>query len=396
LEWVQIPNSVLTSHLGDAYFAAMGLPRPSQRPAPNANQVTWGANKYGITYGTWENLSWWTAAGHYSYSGMAVDPLGAILVGGGDSYWAENGYHRFNFAQDVPAWQQAVITPCHKDFIKKPVFPRTSPDTYPTVVAGDDARDDRMYDGSHRGGHSYHFQAFIPQRNWIVHFGQQQYWPLDLGFSSAVHVADVATGRWETDNPIGARPNLNNDELPWGQVDPTTGDFYCFGLSWGDLTLHVWRQVTNVWQTLLTIPGTNGFRCSGSIDWQHRELLIAGNYQATQGRWLVNFQNNSVVPVTIAGAYAFGPYRNGGVWWCPDLQKHLHFRDDGFIYTLTKTGAAQFTIERVTATGAAPAAGSLNAKGGGVLNNFQYIATLKGMILRCGDNLPMYFMRTGA
>jgi hypothetical protein len=397
-QWIPIPNSQLMTHLGDAYFERIGLPRPSKR----GNIVSWGKNKYGVTWNTWENQSWGGAGGLSTFSGMAVDTRGSkILIGGGDCHWAENGYHEFQFGIDAPVWTQAVIAPCHKDYFKQPNNEGQSPHTYPALAEGDDGRVDRMYDGSHRGGPSYWFQVLVERRGWIVHFGQQQFWPVDSGTSPNVHVADLKTGKWRTDNPIAEVPNWNNDELAWKQKHPITEDVYSWGTARWDAAgvLSVWRVATNSWEAFLSVPEEAGVRLSGSIDWTSGYVLFAGSKQpgAAHRYWMTDLASPKKVPVTLAGphAAAFQPYRNGGLWWCPDLRMHLYYNDDGFIYTIKKTGPAEFTVDRLPLTGRGPASGDAQHKAGGILNNFQYIPALRGMVLRLGDLRPMYFVRTG-
>lgn len=102
--------------------------------------------------------------------------------------------------------------------------------------------------------------------------------------------------------------------------------------------------------------------------------------------------------VTFAGDYVsdFVPYRNGGLSWCPDIGKHLWVGGNtGDVYSLEKTGATEFTVDLVSMTGTPPTAAALSAKGGGVLNNFQYVPELKGMVWRLDDKYEMKFFRTG-
>lgn len=396
MQWVEIPNSHLIAHLGDEYFERIGLPRPSKR----GNKVSWGKNKYGIVWNHVEDQSWGGAGGISTFSGMAVDSRGSkVFVGGGDAHWAENGYHQLHLGINVPAWTQAVIAPCHKDFFKKPNNEGQSPSTYPPLASGDDGRVDRMYDGSHRGGHNYWFQVLIERRDWLAHFGQQQFWPTDSGTSPNVHVADLKTGKWRTDNPIPEVPNWNNDELTWKQKHPVTEDVYSWGTAKWDAAgvLNVWRAATNSWQTLIAPPEEAGVHLSGSIDWTSGYILFAGAKPGTAHHyWTTDLASPRKVTVSIAGPHAavFQPGRRGGAWWCPDLGMHLYYADDGFIYTIKKTGATEFTVDRLKLSGRGPAPGDAEHKAGGILNNFQYMPELRGMVLRLGDLRPMYFVRT--
>src|SRR5205823_880897 len=125
--------------------------------------------------------------------------------------WPENSVQEFQFGIDVPQWTQEFVQSTVKDNFKNPLTPLST--SYPVLLAGDDGRNDRMYDGGHRGGHSYFAPQFIEARNWYVHFYQQQFWPADNGWSPAVHVAEA--GHWRTNNPIAEFPNFHNDEDVW-------------------------------------------------------------------------------------------------------------------------------------------------------------------------------------
>ncbi len=407
-EWVQIPNSTLTTNISDAYFTAMGLPRPSV-----LGSVSWGENKYGITWSPWENISWGnpSVGGHVTHSGMGFDDVNsAMTIGGGDAHWADNSVQRFRYNLDTPVWDQPIAS-CHHDFFRNYNYPRTTPDTYPTLIPGDDPRDERMYDGSHRGGHPYWFMHFIrgpignfgsvSNENVYAHFGLQQHWPLDLGFSAAVHVAPFAEGVWNPDviSPISNVPFFQNDQNAWQQKHPITEDIYIWGADGSNAgVLTRWNKATNDYTTLLYSVPEEGSWLTGSIDWTNGYILFIGRFASAGGtvrNWMLDLDDNIRVPVTLTGPYAgINPHRRGGVWWNPDLGKHLYFPDDGNVYTIEKTGPTEFYVDLLAMTGTAPAAGSMNQRSGGPLSNFQFDSTLHGMFLRIADYAPSYFFRT--
>ncbi|HTD89281.1 MAG TPA: hypothetical protein VK663_01355 [Burkholderiales bacterium] len=393
-EWVAIPNSQLTDYanFSDAYIVGLGMPLPST----HSNTMTWGPNKYGANADNGRTgESWAVGGGHTTYSGMMFDDqLSRVIVGGGDSQWAENSMHAFEYAHDTPVWVQNIIASCHKDYFKTP---STHPSTYPTPTGGDDTRFFRMYDGSRRGGHSYWAPQFLRARNWLTFFGQQQAWPVDFGFDPEVHVGDLDTALWLATNPIADRPAFANDEDAWMQKHPLTEDIYFWG-SGG--ILRKWDESSNAYSSVLDLFSTHdGARLTGSIDWTNNYILFAsgglGGY--THTNFLVDLSSPSKVDVTVVGPYAseYIVYRNGGLWWCPDQGHHRFYKDDGFVYSVTRTGSAEVTVDRVSMTGTGPVdQASQNNKAGGILNNMQYDFNLNGMVLRLGDALPIYFMRT--
>lgn len=396
-QWTEIPSSRLTlyANFPDAYFTGIGLLRPSTRANPNTDLVDWGTNKYGIHDSNWTNISWGISGGHTSYSGMMFnDLLSKVYVGGGDAHWAENSMHAFDYSLNTPAWTQSVIASTPATHWRTP---SVYANTYPSPQAGgDDTRLSRHYDGGRRGGHSYFCPWFLRARNYLAFFGSHQYWPTDQGSDAEVQVGNLGTGLWLSSNPIGDRTHFGADELHWMQKHPITEDIYFWG---NGGRLCKWDESDNTYSVILTEAGEDGVRLTGSIDWTNGYILFSGwigTNSATKHHFMVDLASPAKVVVTMVGTYAttFDPYRNGGVVWCPNKSAHLYYNDDGFVYTVTKTGATEFTVERLTTTGTGPAASDFADKAGGVLNNWQFDRTLNGIICRPGDNKPMYFLRT--
>lgn len=416
-QWIDIPNSVLADrrNLPDTYFLTngSGLVPPSRRPAPHTGTLQWdgveGKNKYGIPAVHWNGQSWWST--HYSYSGMGFDRRGSrILLGGGDAHWAENSYHRFAFGVDTPYWEPAIVRSTHYlDFKTNDQRPPTAP--LPRTIAPDDDRQDRHYDGRHRGGHTYWSQWFIEARNWMCHFESHQYWPIDHGHALNVHVADLATGDWRLDEPIAPVPEGTVDNNQWKWKHPLTEDVYQLIGGY----CYRWRQATNKWERVFAFdmaPYLNwgtGY-ITGGLNWQDNYILCEGR-TGSASRERVFFlldmtrgeQDNLAVKVDVTFTGPAAAKIDGARYhaqyplvWNPDLQLFLAYYDSGVVYGLRRSGPAEFHCEVLPMQGAAPNAEAIfRNKGGGVLSCFQYVPELKGMVLRLSDQLPMKFFRTG-
>jgi hypothetical protein len=399
-QWVEIPGSRLTSSLDDSYFETIGLPRPTLRPTPDTNAVTFGANKYGNRALHLEGLSWGT--GHYSYSGMAFDSRGTkCYVGGCDAHWAENSYHAFHAGASVPFWQPAVIASSHHLDFKHPSHETGA---YPPTMAGDDERFERHYDGRPRAGHKYWSQHYIRAREWLAQFEQHQYWPHDAGYSQSVIVADVARGEWLITDPIAPTPVGQGVDLnPWQEKHHLSENVYYNA----DEYLYRWNQASNTYQAILHYDrapyrgwGTSGI--NGAINWQEDWAFFegwSGSASKVRARYVIDDLETSAptyTDVTMVGPavdlVSFG--KVGCMRWCPDLGGMLAYCD--WINTpilITRMDRTTFHAAIWPTTGSMPPAGVVSGNGG-VVSNWAYAPELKGFVLRLSDVHPMYFLRT--
>lgn len=397
LHWIDIPNSRLSSYFADGgglnpnYLAQLGIPVPTKRDL----RVRWGKNKHGIQS---HSADWPWHYHHQSYSGLGFDSgryskrPSNVLLGGGDSFWADNSVVRFVFGVEAPYWEIAILG-CHQREYKNE---RPGKDT---LGEGDDRRYYRMYDGSDRGGHTYFGVWCIEQRDWHCRFGTHQYWPADYGYSQTVSIADLKRKRWLSEELIADWSKWpKRVETPWKGKHPITEDVYCLQ----DERLIIWRQATNTWDpyTLRNRQWSLDDACGG-INWQEDYALFASRDGAIGGKnlWWI-WENETKVDVTLTGPDADTIRESGTRWsaleWNPDLKKFLFYRDDAVVYTIERENTANFRASRLKMGGKpSPANEAANLRAGGVLNNWQYVPQLKGMIYRVDDRVPMKFFRTG-
>ncbi len=395
--WIDIPNSQLTSYFTDggglnpAYLAKLGIAVPTKGDPT----VRWGANKHGVVS---RNAQWPWTSHHQSFGGMGLDSgryskrPSNLLIGGGDAHWADNTVARFVFGVDAPYWEVAVLG-CHQREFKNE-WPGKE-----TLGSGDDPRYYRMYDGSDRGGHTYFGLWCIEQRNWHCRFGTHQYWPVDSGYSQTVSVGDLGQKRWLTEELVADWSKWGRGaETPWKGKHPITEDVYCLQ----NARLLVWRQAANTWDVfqLRNIQWGLDDACGG-INWQQDYILFASRDGALQGknRWWV-FENKRMADVMLNGPDAENVRDSSTRWcaldWSPDLKKFLFYRDDAIVYTLERIDVATFHVSRLKLSGIpSPAGEAAHLRAGGVLNNWQYVPQLKGVIYRADDRKPMKFFRTG-
>lgn len=396
-KWIDIPNSQLTSYFADgkglnpAYLAELGIAIPTK----SAPMVRWGANKHGIQS---RNSQWSWSHHHQSFGGMGLDSgrysgrPSNLLIGGGDAHWADNTVARFVFGVDTPHWEVAVLG-CHQRDYKNEVPGKD------TLGIGDDPRYYRMYDGSDRGGHTYFGLWCIEQRNWHCRFGTHQYWPVDYGYSQTVSIGDLKTKRWLSNELIADWSKWRmGAETPWKGKHPITEDVYCLlGESLG-----IWRQANNTWDV---VPLRNAQwaldDACGGINWQDNYSLFASRDGAIGGKnlWWV-WEDGVKVDVNLIGPDADVVRDSGARWvaleWNPDLRRFLFYRDDAIVYVLERVDTVTFNVSRLKLTGTvSPAGEAAHLRAGGVLNNWQYVPQLKGMIYRVDDRKSMKFFRTG-
>jgi hypothetical protein len=398
-QWINIPNSQLSSYFADGkglspdYLGELGIPVPTKAD----QQVRWGANKHGIRSVNPQFQEWSWSHMHQSYGGLSLDSgrhsgkPSNLLVGGGDTHWADNTVGRLVFGVDSPFWEVAVLG-CHQREYKNEAPGKD------TIRHGDDPRHYRMYDGSDRGGHPYFAMWCIEQRDWHCRFGTHQYWPLDYGYSQTVSIADLKQKRWLSEELIPDWSRWRRGaETPWKGKHPITEDVYCLQ----DNRLICWRQATNSWELLYTRPiAWRLDDACGGIAWQHDYLLFASKDGALGGKnlWWV-FENKTKTDVTLIGPDAAivrdSTSRGSALEWNPDLKKFLFYRDDAFVYTLERVDTTTFQVGRLALTGSpSPAGEAFRLRSGGVLNNWQYVPQLKGMIYRVDDRRLIKFFRT--
>jgi len=405
-EWKKLANSTRSGKnpdgsliVPDDYFTFAGLTPPSQRPAPYTGMADFGTNKYG--YVGWGNnqKSQTSSGGPATYSGMWFDEeLCDMYTDGGDSRWGETSVHKYSFNCDDPFWTPAVIKSSHKDNFRVPSTPQgQSPIVYPVAWPADCNRVNKMYDGTRRGGHTYHTQWFIRGMNALACFGSHQYFPVDMGSSPEVEVADLTNGWWvpamqEGAGPIATIPIHTGDNLPWMAKHTMTEDVWM----WRGDRLMVWRYATGLYDTVFV--GYAGMRLSGAIDLASGNIFLAGQIGTAPHQY---FTIELEAPythqtVTLDGPFAsqLTPNRKGGLWFSSDLQQILYFKDDGHVHTVKPQTGNTYEVDRITTTGEVPPAGSMTAKAGGPLNNFQDCPPLGGMFCRMGDTKPSYFLAT--
>ena len=397
LQWIDIPNSQLTAYfangggLNPAYLGELGIAVPT-RADP---MVRWGKNKHGVTP---KNPAWSWTHHHQSYGGMGFDSgrhsgrPSNLLIGGGDAHWADNTVARFVFGIDAPFWEVAVLG-CHQREYKNEQPGKD------TVGPHDDTRYYRMHDGSDRGGHTYFALWCIEQRNWHCRFGTHQYWPWDTGYSQTVSIGDLKTKRWLAEETVADWTQWRKGaETPWKGKHPITEDVYCLQ---GE-HLCIWRQAANKWEGFpLRKRGWALDDACGGINWQDDYCLFVSKDGSNGGNnlwWL--WENGAKVDITLGSPDADAIRNAGARWagmeWNPDLKKFLFYQDDAIVYTIERLNAASFGVNRLKLAGQPSASGeAAQLRAGGVLNNWQYVPQLKGMIYRVDDRKSMKFFRTG-
>jgi hypothetical protein len=360
--WVPLPGTDLNS-MDVSVLTAAGL-------NPGANE--WGNPKTGIL----------------AYSGGTIrrsDSTFMIFGGGGSNAWAGNEWRGIGLEDNAPSWVCL-----------------TNPDpAYDCWLHADPAAAYNKDGITPQARHSYWAGHYIDATKRCYTFGIANTWSTDGSppGNEKYHVDAIllATKTWLAPDTL-SRPTSYPRAQDGNLIlkNPSNEHIYWYGST----TIAEYDPSTDTWTSRYSQAGTDNDSAGGCVDPVNGVVLRFGDDGGTQNLWHEFAIGTSWTKTacTMSGPYAgtlaqyHGYWANGFVY-DEGLGCFLMYQDDGFLYTITRTGTAAYTVDRLTMTGTPPTA---NQYGGltGIWSRMQYVPNLKGVAIYLLGSNPIYFAKT--
>jgi hypothetical protein len=251
-------------------------------------------------------------------------------------------------------------------------------------------------DGQPASRHSYHTTQYVPQLDRVFLVGCRFTAPASHEFP-CLDAFDLATNKWD---PKGTHPDIPKGS-GYGVVKNTlTGDLYT-------QTFKMWSPATKTWSSPITKPAPYGVRFPYAFDTKRSQIfgLNFGDgqgYNESEGARATRtpVAGKQTFPVTFVANDAFEQFKKekpvyAGMLYDPDQDRFLFYSGQGpaagRIYVVKPSDANVWEMSVFTL-----GPGNVNpppAPGSGINNRFQYVPSLKGVVLLNNNNDPLYFLR---